>query len=524
MKYIDFSATTVKKTLCPFCSFGCEFGVVFDDFGVKGIEYIKEGSTGGRLCPRGSAAALYLNHPRRLSAPMKNGKMLDWLKIAKEMKKTLENPQQVAVTFDRNITLEEYEALVGFCTHVGIKTIASTYFEPEVLLNTFLTKPFSLDEVDRAHIIIVLGDPFNQAPMFSHALINWKLANRKHRLVVVDSMSTHTSYFATDFLKVNVGTEPLLVCALTGERIEGVDIPTATGIPESMINDIARTFKDAEDGIIIACLPFGHTYDPLLLTESLVRLQDVSRKRVVPFVEFAGFHGTEHFGSVIDLAKKKKIRHLINFGELFPFYYPQMAKAIKPLNVYATSTLKFDGFMSLPVALNLEKEGTILTTFGKKRLKGGIEPASGVKTVAEILSLFQKEYKKGKTLHAPAIKIDINERAQRLVKRATVKKRKKFILLGEKIAYNYLTFFEDEKLKMNPLDAAELGITTNDMVHIESKQYKVDLRVKPTNDVDRGIVAVPVETAQVRGLFDFEIDVTNIITFMPTEVEIWRRE
>ncbi|GAI97585.1 unnamed protein product, partial [marine sediment metagenome] len=87
MKKIDPTFTTVKKTVCPFCSFGCELGVVFDEFGVKGVEYIKEGSSEGRLCPRGSAAALYLNHPKRLSMPMKNGKVLEWSKLIKDLKK-----------------------------------------------------------------------------------------------------------------------------------------------------------------------------------------------------------------------------------------------------------------------------------------------------------------------------------------------------------------------------------------------------------------------------------------------------
>lgn len=89
MKKVDPAFTTVKKTVCPFCSFGCELGVVFDDFGVKGVEYIKDGSSEGRLCPRGSASALYLNHPLRLSMPIKNGKVLDWTKLSKDLKKVL---------------------------------------------------------------------------------------------------------------------------------------------------------------------------------------------------------------------------------------------------------------------------------------------------------------------------------------------------------------------------------------------------------------------------------------------------
>jgi len=524
MKKIDPLATTITKTICPLCSFGCEFGVVFDDFGVKGVEYLKDGSSGGRLCPRGSAAAFYLNHPRRLSMPMKNGKAVDWSKVLKELKKVIEKPQNVAITFDRNITLEEYMAIVGFCKAVGIENIASTYFEPETFLKTFLNTPFAIDEINDAEVIIVLGDPFNQAPMSSKELINWKLSNRKNRLVVIDSINTHTAGFASDFLKVVVGTEPLLLFALAQENIGGIDIPATTGVVASVINDISKSFKEAQNGFIFASLPFGHTYDPLLVTEGLSRLSNFSGKKVVPFVEFSGFDGNQHFGSIMNLAKKKKIKHLINFGELFPFYYPQVFKSMKALNIYATSTMKYNGFTTLPVALNLEKAGTVITTFGKKNLSGNIKPASGARTVNEILTLFKEDYAEGAPLKAPKFKINVKERAAKVVEKSKIKKKKIFTLVGEKIAFNFLAFFEDEKVKMNPLDAVELGIKPNDTVSVRSKHRNIDLCAKLTGDVSRGVVAVPAETPAVKGLFDFEIDgVNNTINFIPTKVEIWRK-
>jgi len=140
MKKVDPNPTftTVKKTICPFCSFGCEFGVIFDDFGIRGVEYIKDGSSEGRLCPRGSAAALYLNHPLRLSMPIKNGKILDWTKLGKDLKKIFDKPAKVAVTFDRNLTIEDYRSIISFCKATGVENIASTYFEPEACCVNFL--------------------------------------------------------------------------------------------------------------------------------------------------------------------------------------------------------------------------------------------------------------------------------------------------------------------------------------------------------------------------------------------------
>ncbi len=517
-------ATTIKKTVCPFCSYGCEFGVIFYDFGIKGIEYIKEGTSEGRLCPRGSAAALYLDHPRRSTMPVKNGKPVDWAKIEKELKKVIEKPKSVAVTFDRNITIEEYESIINFCRKTGIDTIASSYCEPEVFLNPFMEKSFSIDEIDSAQMIVVLGDPFSQVPMLSKALINWKLKDRRNRLVVIDTIGTHTAAFASDFLRCRVGTEPFVLFGLADERVEDVNIHEIAGIPESIIRDVSKGLKEVKNGLILATLSFGHTYDPPLVIEGLRKLQQLSGKGVVPFVEFVGFEGNQHFGSVLQSAHKKMIKYLINFGELFPYYYPQLSKGLKALNIYATSPIKFNGYTTLPVALNLEKQGSIITTFGKKTLNGAIKPASGAKTVNEILALIKQISGKGQSLRTPDTKINIQERIGRLAEKiSTQRKKKTFTVLGEKIAYNFLGFFARETVKINPLDAAKLGIKAHDTVSIKSKYGSASLGAKLTTDVGEGVVAITAETPGTKGLFDFEID-GDIVNFVPTEVELWRKE
>ncbi len=486
------------------------------------MEYLKEGTSEGRLCPRGSAAALYLNHPKRLSMPLKKGKVMDWGRIGKELKKIIENPKSVAVTFDRNITIEEYNSIVGFCEKVGIEQTASTYFEPEAFMNSFLENSFSIGDIENAHMIITIGDPFNQAPMISKALINWKLQDRKNRLVVIDTIGTHTAAFASDFLRCRVGAEPLVLLALAQQLGERAPVSKISGVPESAITDIGKGFKEAKNGLIVVSLPFAHTYDPLLLIEGLRRLQQFSGKKVVSFVEFAGFEGKQHFGSIIQSIKKKKIKYLINFGELFPFYYPQLAKGLKGVNIYATSPMKFNDYTALPFALNLEKKGSLMTTFGRKALDGGVSPPSGARTVTDILKLMKPNATKGQSLRAPKVEIDINTRVGKLSKKVAVAQKKTLTLLGEKIAYNFLEFFEKEMIKVNPLDAADMGIKTHDIVSVKSKHGSAELEAKLTTEVGRGIAAVPVETSKTKGLFDFEID-GDIVYFVPTEVEIWQK-
>ena len=524
MKKIDPNAVTVKQAVCPFCSFGCDFGVVFNDFGIKGVEYIKTGSSEGRLCPRGSAAAMYLDHPRRLSMPLKKGKPVDWPKMGKELLRVVGSPKSVAVTIDRNVTPEDYSKIIGFCNKLGIENIASTYFEPEYYLRKFFNKPFSMSDIENAGHVLILGDPFNQSPMSSRAIIDWKLKNRKHELFVIDSINTHTAGFADKFLKVNIGTEALLLFGLAQEKLGDVGIAEACGVGGTVIEEVSKKLKGAKKGLIFACVSFGHTYDPLLIAEGLARLQEFTGMRVIPFVEFVAHDGSQDFGTMIEKAKKKKIKYLLNFGELFPFYYPQIMPDLKAVNIYATSVVKYNDHDLLPVPLALEKHGSVVTTFGNKKLSGNIEPPSGAKSIDDILSMLAENHGEGKALARNDPKIDSQNRAQRLAEVAGLSK-KRMRLIGEKIAYNFMGFLEPEILKINPMDAAELGITAHDTASVSSKQGSVDLAVKLTRDVDKGVVAVAAETPAVRGLFDFEYDNdTNTLNFVPTEVKICRKE
>jgi hypothetical protein len=65
-------------------------------------------------------------------------------------------------------------------------------------------------------------------------------------------------------------------------------------------------------------------------------------------------------------------------------------------------------------------------------------------------------------------------------------------------------------------------VKEDDSVLVKSKQGKAQFPVHVTGDVDRGMVVVSAETPQEKGLFDF-ITKDNIINFIPTEVEVWRK-
>ncbi|MEO0136394.1 MAG: molybdopterin dinucleotide binding domain-containing protein [candidate division WOR-3 bacterium] len=511
------SKLTIKRTLCPFCGYGCELGIVFDDFGIKGVEYLKDTPNQGRICPRGSAAPVYLNHPKRLCVPVREDKYTEWESIKSELAEILKEPETVAITLDRNLTIEEEVRVIGFAHRYGIKNIVSAYLEPESGLRYFIDRQSwaSIEEIGKSDMIIVVGDVFNYTPMISRDLINWRLADRKHRLVVVDSLRSHTAYFATDFLRVHPGTEGILLLRLAGEKMPGFNIEEICGVSERTLDDIAQVFKTTENSLLILTLPFARSYEPQLILEGARRLSSANKK-ILPIFEFTPHFQLPPFGKIWNAVKDNKIKYLITFGELFPFYYPQITNGLGQIKAYATSTLRFKKYTQLPMALNIEKSGTIITIGGERQLGGEIVPASGAQTIETLFKRCGLESSEGQ-LPGCELKFDVKEGIQRLKDRV---QKRNLTLFGEKIAFHYMGLWEKPVLKLNPFDARELGVKENEPVVIESIMGKAKLQVKIMSEVPRGTVFTQPETPEVRGLFAYEL-VGDFVNFIPTEVQIW---
>ncbi|HON82398.1 MAG TPA: molybdopterin-dependent oxidoreductase, partial [Methanoregulaceae archaeon] len=72
MKYV--------QTTCPYCGTGCSFNLVVENNKVTGIApYQRSPVNQGKLCPKGTYAHEFVNHPDRLKSPLikKNGKFVE---------------------------------------------------------------------------------------------------------------------------------------------------------------------------------------------------------------------------------------------------------------------------------------------------------------------------------------------------------------------------------------------------------------------------------------------------------------
>ncbi|MCX8015608.1 MAG: hypothetical protein N2748_06260, partial [candidate division WOR-3 bacterium] len=212
----------LTRTTCPFCLYGCELNINTlnrGNFLLRKVEYNPESEINqGRLCARGNLANIILEHPGRLAYPLYNNQNNDWIIALSQIKRQLKEraPEQIAITYDVNNTLEEINAIFNFAQDLKTNWLARTYFESECFLNytTGEVKFAGLKDIEQANGFLIIGDIFNKSPVIAKLILDVKYADRNHRLFYIDSVKTKLAGFSNKFLWIRPGTEPLLILGL----------------------------------------------------------------------------------------------------------------------------------------------------------------------------------------------------------------------------------------------------------------------------------------------------------------------
>ena len=539
-----------RKTVCPFCLLGCELGIIVDEIGIKGVDYLKESKVNqGRLCARGNASVVFLDCPDRLAYPIRDGKETSWEEALKEIVKVLKSKrrEEVALTFDCNLTEEEYSLIYELAENLEIENLASSYLEPEFYFNDVFqeVQRANLDDIKNAKVFLLVGDVFNQIPVISKNILDARYGDKNSRIFVVDSINSRTAGFADTFIQVKPGGEPLALLAISKivsnkpEKFSIDEITKAVGADISTVEEVAKSLNEIHKGVIITVMAWGKVSDPILFSGASQHLVSVLNhdKKFLPLGESISKMGRMEFGQILNKIKAGEIKTLINFGELFPFYYPQIHSDLRELQLLvATATLKpniqeLPGVF-LPVALNLEKSGEISTAFGTRRVEQVVEPMSGTKTVKEIIETISKELaikltgKRAKFTTKKLTLTNLLERVKQLLELQPTEKEFQIVhgmlCIGEKPAYDFRLFFEKEEIvKINQVDAKKLGVREGDFVTLKSSNSQEKFKVSITGGVPSQVSVVSVESPKVRALFGMTIDKENrTVTFPPVEVKL----
>ena len=541
-----------NHTTCPFCLYGCELAIVtsINNY-VRNVEYLPDAKVNqGRLCPRGNAASIVLDDKKRLSYPIYQNKAINWNLALERITQTLKNidKDEIAITFDKNFTEEELDLLSGLANELGIENFASSYLEPDYYFSYKAENcpNAKLSDIEKAKVFILIGDVFAQTPVISKPILNARYADRNNRIFAIDSIPTRTAGFADKFLLCRPGTEPLLILAmstyLTG-KIKGLEIETIAetcGVSVELIEEAAKTFSTINPGVVIGATNFGHQENPFLfaLAGQVLTLKGGDNKKFLGIGEARSAFGKVEYGTIHNRIRQGKIKALLNFGDTFPFYYPQLESDMNQVDNRIVTNLFRPNYRTnwlvLPTASNLEKTGTIETLWGRAKITKTAEPVSGSKTIQAIIESVNQALglaeKKGPRHQAKTITLrEVYEQTREYLamkKEAASNKAENLLLLGEKPAIGFLNIFDSENLiKINPIDCEKLNIKDDEIARVASEIQETELKVRKTEQIPIGMALVGVNRIENRKLFPMMIDkVSNNVIFPPSIIKIWRKE
>ena len=429
-----------RESFCLLCSLGCKFAVRVDRDVALSPEFCSDYPVNeGRLCPRGLYATELLNHPRRLLTPRirENGKFKEtsWEEslgiLASKIRevKDKHGSQSIGIVIDPNHTNEEILAAQELARVIGTDNFACT-FPPNdwgLLRTPGIVSPGKIEDLENVNCSLIIGNLFVTHPVLARRVINAKYKARGNSIVVIDPERTNTAWFANTHLQNRPGSEALVLLGLLKfilssslekgkdikERIQAISdeaIAKATGLAARQIAMVARTFNDAERGMIILCPGLRGIKDVNSAAWICKLLVDNAKgdKSFMPLFTFgnavgafsASFgDGGGNFPKLLEEASSGKIKLLIDFGEDLLSSYPS-AKVQGALNQLEFLTISSSfiseterlAHMVLPSAIWLEKNGTV-NFFDARResLEPMLGPPGAAKSDLEIILQLSRE-------------------------------------------------------------------------------------------------------------------------------------
>jgi anaerobic selenocysteine-containing dehydrogenase len=515
------------RTTCPFCRNGCE-SIVTSGHQYR-MEYAMDAMVNqGRLCPRGNSASIVVDHARRLAYPLLDGKEVGWDRAMSYCREALADvdPGQIAVVYSRGLTHAEIESVGGFASAIGTPNLVCGYVEPDNWFQVRLAgvKPATLDDVRKAKTTLLIGDVFSTSPVAAGPITEARYADRKNRMVVIDSVRTREAGFAHLFLQVNPGTEAfsLLGIAACLDRGLGVDAgrcAAAAGVEERQLLDVAKMLGQGPV-FVGSSMHLGHVTHPLQhgLMSQLVALKTgatfngFGEARVpfgkLGFAEFRRRVGTGGMSTVFW------------FGGLYPYSYPELMPGAAKVRFSVVSSIfrpdtAIPGLV-LPAPSELEKESTGESYWGAVSRHPVTEPPSGARPVPA-------EARTEPIRPAPTLSESEAVGKTTAALETANPGVPEFLLVGTKQAIGIGGFYEPEdELLVAGADVARLGLRRTDNLLVESAAGKAEFKVKPTEAVRPGVLGLGVNAHRNRALFPLVEDAASDTEIPPAAVRASR--
>ncbi|MFO7639175.1 MAG: molybdopterin dinucleotide binding domain-containing protein, partial [bacterium] len=277
-------------------------------------------------------------------------------------------------------------------------------------------------------------------------------------------------------------------------------------------------------GFVGAAAHFGRVFHPALHS---LAAQLVAVKAKMPFTGFreTGLpYGKMGFTSLRQALAQGQVRLLFWTGGMYPYSYagvfPEAAKAEYRV---ATSIFVPDPpvpGLVLPLTAELEKAAPAQTYWGPATREALAPPLSGSRDfgrVLELLGTAAEAKLPAADPYKPKAVVAMAVKAAGLAHGG-----EGFLLVGEKKAIGLRGFYDPEdRVSLNPADAAKLGVDSESMVRVSSPAGSREFQVLVTEQVPAGVAMVGTNVHENRALFPLATDeTTGMTTVVPVNVEI----
>ena len=277
---------SVTKSVCPFCSTGCQIEYHSKDGRVERTTSDDATYNQGNLCINGRFGYSYLNSATRLTAPLIDQKPVSWdqaIKAAADGLKAViaaAGPQAVAGIASPRVTNEENFLFRKLIT----EAIGSSNLDSEARLGfapalAILNKQLGLtgasatiDRIDNADAILVIGSDLNAESTGMEYRVIKAATKNDAKLVLANMRTVKLKKFANSHLQYRPGGEVALVngltkalldagCTATAANLDALqaalaatslaDLAAAAGVTEAALKEAAQLLANRQRPAVI---------------------------------------------------------------------------------------------------------------------------------------------------------------------------------------------------------------------------------------------------------------------------------
>ena len=372
----------LKRSACLFCGLGC--GLAFKTQGaeVVALDYDKENPVNnGSLCPRGHYNIELINHPQRLVHPQIKQKPVSWDEALLEVKRGLTSGEaQIAVSC--LMSNEDAYCAAKLAQSLGHKNIWAAGAAADLEAYQGLkyevpgAKTATLEDIGNAECLLIIGDILTRSPVLSKRINRVKYGKRGNRIIVIDPDTTHTSWFATEHLRIRPGMEALALAGLLKVLLEDKEklhlsletVAEKVGLPTEKLLQAAQSFSSAASGCIIFSPGADKQRNDLIQYFARVLSTTSANKRSITFYSFGNCLGVN---IILDQLLGDRSAPAQPAGN------SRLGNAVADYFATSADTL-------LPLASHLENQGTYMLADGRIENLEPIAPKVGGRTLGEI--------------------------------------------------------------------------------------------------------------------------------------------